>query len=447
MSEHGRKSIVIVGGGATGVILAAHLVKAGLQDRITLIEKRDEVGAGLAYSTRLPDHRLNVLASRMGAYADDPLHFWHWYCRTHLDAAGNGDIFLPRETYGRYLSDLFDGLVAVQGASGRLRKVTNECVNVLPLPSGFDVQLADGTSIPAHMVFLATGHDPDPAPRQPFATRLCAEETPTVDPDERVVILGSGLSMIDAWLTLEAHGHRGEIVAISRRGLFPLPHGEKRNPIRLDAADIPLGTDLSYFVRWFATLVEEREREGGDWRDVVDGLRPFNQMIWQNWPISAKQRFLEHTKAWWDIHRHRIPPDVHARASEAAAAGRLRLVAGKVTGVTEEAGGLAVTLRERGSSETETIRCGRIYDCTGFAKDIGTTSVEPVRSLLARGTVRPDPLRIGLDVTPDCMVIGASGRPTRGLYAVGPLTRGTFFEIDAIAEIRNQCARVAASLS
>ena len=445
MSEHGSRSIVIVGGGATGVILAAHLVKAGLQDRITLIEKRDAVGAGLAYSTRLPEHRLNVPASRMGAYADDPLHFWHWYCRTHVDAAGDGDIFLPRGTFGRYLSDLFAGLLA--GTAGRLRRVTNECVNVVPLSGGFDVQLADGTSIPANMVFLATGHDPDPAPPMPFATRLCAEETPTVHPGERVVILGSGLSMIDAWLALEAHGHRGEIVAVSRRGLFPLPHGEKRNPILLDAADIPLGTELSYFVRWFAALVAERERAGGDWRDVVDGLRPFNQMIWQNWPISAKRRFLEHTRARWDIHRHRIPPDIHARAGAAVAAGRLRLVAGKVTGVTKDAEGLALSLRKRGSSEIVTIRCGHIYDCTGFTKDIGATAMEPVRSLLARGTVRPDPLRIGLEVTPDCMVIGVNGRPTPGLYACGPLTRGTFFEIDAVAEIRHQCARIAAALN
>ena len=70
-----------------------------------------------------------------------------------------------------------------------------------------------------------------------------------------------------------------------------------------------------------------------------------------------------------------------------------------------------------------------------------------VRSLLARGTVRPDPLRIGLEVTPDCMVIGVNGRPTPGLYACGPLTRGTFFEIDAVAEIRHQCARIAAALN
>ncbi|TIP97101.1 MAG: FAD-dependent oxidoreductase, partial [Mesorhizobium sp.] len=127
-------------------------------------------------------------------------------------------------------------------------------------------------------------------------------KTTPIDPDSRVLIVGTGLSMVDAWLTLEHRGHRGEITAVSRRGLLPSPH-KKGTPIRLDSADILLGTELSYFVGWFRDLVRATEKAGGNWRDVVDGLRPYNQRIWQNWPVSAKRRFLEHTKAWWDIHR------------------------------------------------------------------------------------------------------------------------------------------------
>lgn len=326
-----RKSIVIVGGGATGVILAAHLMKvAGDGFRVTLIEKREEVGKGLAYSTTLPDHRLNVTIERMSAYADNALHFSRWFSAKHPNTRSDSQVFAKRAEYGLYLSQLFAQLLASEADRGRLRRIRGECLHIQPAGSSLDVQLSDGTSLAAHVVILATGHAPDGLSELPMAVRLGSSEDTPLDPTSRVVILGSGLSMIDAWLSLRHRGHAGKILAVSRRGLLPLPHAAKRNPIRLDVADIPLGTELSYFVRWFADLIEETERAGGDWRDVIDGIRPFNRQIWRDWPATAKRRFLEHTKAWWDIHRHRIPPDIHARAEKALAAGELKLLAAKV---------------------------------------------------------------------------------------------------------------------
>jgi uncharacterized NAD(P)/FAD-binding protein YdhS len=266
------------------------------------------------------------------------------------------------------------------------------------------------------------------------------EADTTLDPEAAVLLLGTGLSMVDAFLSLEQRGHRGPIVAVSRRGLLPSPH-RKGNPIKLDIADIPLGTELSYFVGWFRNLIRETQKAGGDWRDVVDGLRPFNQTIWQNWPSSAKRRFVEHTKAWWDIHRHRMAPEVYARVTEAVRSGRIRLVAGRVVNV-EANGGFVVKIQPRGTQAVETLDVARLYDCMGIARDISRTSNGVVRSLLERGVARPDPLRLGLDVTGKCELIAADGAVSSKLLAVGPLTRGTFFEIDAIPDIRVQCAKL-----
>jgi len=439
-----RKSIVIVGGGATGVILAAHLMKvAGNGFRVTLIEKCEEVGRGLAYSTALPDHRLNVTIERMSAYADDPLHFSRWFRAEHPDSRIDSQFFAERSEYGRYLSQLFGGLLASEAGTGRLRRIRGECLSIQPAGSGLEVQLSDGTSLAAHVVVLATGHAPDGLSELPVAMRLGSSEDAPVDPKSRVVILGSGLSMIDTWLSLRHRGHVGEILAISRRGLLPLPHAATRNPIRLDVADIPLGTELSYFVRWFAELIEETERAGGDWRDVIDGIRPFNRQIWRDWPATAKRRFLEHTKAWWDIHRHRIPADIHVRAEKAIEAGELKLLAAKAVGAKErDDGSIELSLRRRGATTVEAMSCSRVYDCSGFTKDISGTSAEPLRSLFQQGLVRTDPLRISLDVTTDCSVVDAAGRPSAKLFAAGPLTRGAFFEIDAVPDIRLQAARL-----
>ncbi|GLS36240.1 hypothetical protein GCM10010869_18290 [Mesorhizobium tianshanense] len=227
------------------------------------------------------------------------------------------------------------------------------------------------------------GHDEEPGAGQGHAIRMGSEADSALDPEARVLVLGSGLSMVDAFLSLEQRSHRGEIVAVSRRGLLPSPH-RKGNPIKLDVADIPLGTQLSYFVGWFRDLIRENQKAGIDWRDVVDGLRPFNQKIWQNWPSSAKRRFVEHTKAWWDIHRHRMAPQVYTRVTEAVQAGRIRLVAGRVVGIA--AGDeFSVQVQSRHTQRLETFDVARIYDCTGIARDISTTSNSVVRSLVDRG--------------------------------------------------------------
>jgi len=179
----------------------------------------------------------------------------------------------------------------------------------------------------------------------------------------------------------------------------------------------------------------------------VDGLRPFNQRIWQSWPASAKRRFLNHTKAWWDIHRHRMAPDVHVRVTEALRAGRLTVLAARVVNVRQYEGGLEIEVQHRQSRTIEVLRVARVYDCTGIVKNVEDGSIGIVRSSIERGLARADSLKLGLDVTPECAVIDRDGAVSDKLFAIGPLTRGTFFEIDAIPDIRVQCKALAQRLA
>ncbi|RWD16074.1 MAG: FAD-dependent oxidoreductase [Mesorhizobium sp.] len=436
-------SIVIVGGGASGVVLAAHLLKSPNPDlRVALIERRPHFGQGMAYSTLLSAHVLNVNASGMSAYADDPTNFARWVLDRGLAQPDQGPFYAPRSLYARYLKELLDELEARERDSGRLRLIREESLSISPTPSGVEVALVNGISVVGHLAVLATGHDEQPGAFQGRAIRMGSEADTALDPEATVLVLGTGLSMVDAFLSLEQRGHCGEIIAVSRRGLLPSPH-RKGNPIKLDVADIPLGTQLSYFVGWFRNLIRENQKAGGDWRDVVDGLRPFNQKIWQNWPSSAKRRFVEHTKAWWDIHRHRIAPEVYARVTEAVRSGRIRLVAGRVVEIEPE---FTVRIQQRGTQALETLEVARIYDCMGIARDISKTSNGVVRSLVERGLARPDPLHLGLDVTANCELVAADGTVSSKILAIGPLTRGTFFEIDAIPDIRVQCAKLSKQL-
>jgi uncharacterized NAD(P)/FAD-binding protein YdhS len=436
------RSVVIVGGGASGVIMATHLLRAGGPDlRVTVVEKRGRIGRGVAYGTDEPDHRLNVRATNMSALADEPNHFVEWLKGQGVASGDFAGVYAPRAAYGRYLEAALEEAKAL-GPASRLRIVRGTCTGLATHAASVEAALSDGSTLVAQAAVLATGHEENPSGERPFAMRFGADQGSPLDRQAPVLIMGTGLSMADTWLSLRQRGHQGPITAVSRRGLFPARH--RRNvPIKLDRADIPFGTDLTYFLRWFRGLVRETESRGGDWRDVVDGLRPFNQQIWRNWPGGARRRFFEHTKAWWDVHRHRMAPEIHRRVLDAIASGSIRLVAGRVIGAAAQGEGWRATLQHRRTKQTEALYAARIYDCSGILSDPSKGTNPAILSLVAAGMARPDPLGIGLDVAADCAVLDASGRPSRRLFAVGPLTRGAFLEIDAVPDIRMQCARLA----
>lgn len=436
-----RLHILIVGGGASGVLLAAHLLRDLQYDlRVTLVEKRASVGRGIAYSARQQDHVLNVAAPGMSAYADDPDHFWRWLGARGL-VGEDRFVFVPRRHYGAYLAEILEGL----SGDGRLQVVREAVTGLTTASAGIEASLDNGTSILAHVAVLAVGHEEQPARSKGIAIRVGSEADTPLDPDLPVMILGSGLSMVDAWLTLAQAEHRGPITVVSRHGLLPKPHRQV-DKITLDAADVPFGTELHYFTQWFRATVDEVVSRGGNWRSVVDALRPFNQRIWQEWSDHSRQRFLEHVRPVWNIHRHRLPPNLHERLQSAVASGQVRLIAGKFLDVRRDGDGAVATIRRRGADNTEDIRVARVYDCGGVSVDVEQSSNPVVQSVLATGLARADRMHIGLDVTPTNEVISAKGVPADRLFAIGPLTRGTFFEIEAIPDIRLQCAGLAERL-
>lgn len=437
-----RLSIMIVGGGASGVLLAAHLLRDPAMDlRVTLIEKREDLGRGVAYSARQLDHVLNVAAPNMSAYADDPDHFWRWLRERNLIGEAERFVFVPRRHYGAYLSDVVQGLVG----DGRLQIVHTSVTALSAGKAGVEASLDNGASILGHAAVLAVGHEEQPARSKGIAVRAGSWADTPLAPDAPVMILGSGLSMVDAWLTLSQAAHRGPITVVSRHSLLPQGH-QQVGKFALDAADVPFGTGLCYFTQWFRETVEEARRAGYGWRSVVDALRPFNQRIWQAWSLNARRRFLEHIRPIWNIHRHRLPPDLHQRLRDAVVTGQVTLIAGKFLDVKREGSEVVATIRRKGIANTEEFRIARVYDCGGVSVDVEQSSNPVVRQLIALGTARPDPLHIGLDVTESCEVVSTDGTPSERLFAIGPLTRGTFFEIEAIPDIRVQCAELAGRL-
>jgi uncharacterized NAD(P)/FAD-binding protein YdhS len=438
------KAITIIGGGASGVLLAAHLLRSDEPDlRVTLIERQGQFGQGLAYSARMRHHRVNVPARGMSAFADDPEHFWRWLQRREPGKHASSFVFVPRRQYGAYLEDVLRE--AGDRIKGRLRVLSEEVLALNETRVGVETLLGNGTSIASRWAALAVGHETQAARGRGIAVRSGSERDTSLDPNASVMILGSGLSMVDAWISLAEAQHRGPITVVSRNGLLPTGHRDVA-PISIDAADVPFGTSLTYLARWFRDLVRETEFQGGDWRSVVDGLRPYNQRLWQSWPRREKRQFLRHVRPWWNVHRHRLPPDLHARLVQAVARGQVTLVAAELVGIERTAAGVRATLRPRRTTERQIMDVERVYDCGGVSVDVRSSNNPLIQHLVRTGAAQPDVMHIGLDIDDQCALVSADGQVSQRVRVVGPLTRGRFFEIEAVPDIRVQCQVVAASL-
>ncbi|MEJ0016688.1 MAG: FAD/NAD(P)-binding protein [Acetobacteraceae bacterium] len=440
--------VAVIGAGASGSLLTVHLLRqAPPGTRITLIERNAPFGPGLAFATGHRNHVLNVPAGRMSAFADRPRHFVDWLERQPeqiLDGAQPSETgFMPRRLYGAYLRHLLN-----TAAHDAALDTLHDSVVAVAADGPPTLDLASGRSIPADMVVLATGNDqpavpghipglceapqwrPDPWSPTAFAT---------LDPRAAVLLIGTGLTMVDAVVTLLDQGHRGPIHAVSRRGLLPRPHAPAGPPRSLP----PLPTCLGALTR---LVRAEAEQAGDAWRGVIDALRPATQAAWQALTIEERGRFLRHLRPWWDVHRHRTPQAIAERIDAARAAGQLQVHAGRITGCATAGAALDLRLRRRDGT-TGTLRVARVVNCTGPCTDV-TRSADPLlRALLQDGLVQPDSCHLGLQTTDAGAVVGRDGEASTTLFALGPLTRGMFWEVTAIPDIRRQCEALAQHLA
>jgi uncharacterized NAD(P)/FAD-binding protein YdhS len=307
--------------------------------------------------------------------------------------------------------------------------------------------LSTGETLAADVAILATGHDAKPAlgclpAEQPWS----AGALEGLAPDAPILILGSGLTMVDMALSLERRGQRGPIVVLSHRGLLSTAH-RPTPPRGVSADEIPFGAELSASLAWLRRLAARFAAEGADWRSGVDALRPHTQRLWGAMSLEQRRRFLRHARVYWDVHRHRMAPQIEAAFSSLVESGQLTFVAGRVVAARRDGEDLEVEILRRGAGAAETRRFARIIDCTDLCEQPLKSANPLLRALLQRGAAQPDALGIGFDVAPDLGLVRADGAVSRRIKAIGPLARAAFWECIAIPDIRRQCAALAEALT
>jgi len=396
-----------------------------------LIEGSGRMGRGVAYSTTEPAHLLNVRAEGMSAWAGEPDQFARLYAREGGEPRG----FAQRRFFARYLGELLDQAVA----SGYVELVEATVTSGTRDGAAWTIELDDGSSVEAKSLVLAVGNqEPDAlgAFREPGA-RFIANPWGRDAQDAvaelaasggAALLVGTGLTMVDLVLSLDAAGHQGRIVALSRRGLAPRAHADFE-PAPVEAGELPQG--LRQLFHW----LRRRSAEVG-WRAAIDSLRPHSHEIWQDLEHEEHRRFLRHVRPWWDVHRHRIAPEVGETIARLVGEGRLEIVAGRIVSARDTADAIEVEYRRRGAPASQTEAFAYAFNCTGPLHSISRTKNPLLRSLLDAGEVKPDHLGIGVEVDGTC-------RAGEHLWAMGPLTKGRYWEIIAVPDIREQAAEVA----
>ncbi|HSY30285.1 MAG TPA: FAD/NAD(P)-binding protein [Burkholderiaceae bacterium] len=456
ISSSSVRTIAIIGAGYSGTLSAVNLLRRKQSDRlrIILLDRNTRPGRGLAFRTWDDNLVLNVPAGNMSAFADDSGHFVR-YCQ-NIDPAFNSGSFVSRRIYGDYLEQTLQQEIDDNPCSTLERvHATVLAVREAQGDLGYRLELAERAPLDAHQVVLAFGHfaplSPGPFPDfyktgSYIANPWDFAALDRIGGDAPVALLGAAHTALDVLFRLTSQSDARKIYLISRRGLSLQPH--RSHPQSPPVTGFPsFFEDLDPTVRQYFRALRRTAREtvaqGGDWRDVINSLRPHTSEIWQRFSLRERQRFLSQVVAYWDIHRHRLAPVAHLRLSQMIKSGQVEAIAGYVQGYAVDGDNVSVDIRERRSGNIRTLAVGKVVNCTGPNYDINVIDVPLIVQLRSEGYLKQDPLKLGFEVNERYQVINRAGQAAQNLYYVGPMLKARYWEAIAVPELRQHTRHLA----
>lgn len=451
------KTVVIIGGGLSGTLVAVQLLQqaTGKPLKIQVIERRSEIGRGVAYSTPLDCHLLNVPVNGVSLKAENPEHFLQWLWQQGHTTANSLD-FMPRRLFGAYVQDTLATAIAA-APHVHFEAIADDAVHLSPggvQDSPAQVYLRSGRTLQADRVVLALGN---PAPGQVAIADPAFYQNSRYIPSgwsgqieellkyPSLLLIGAGLTAVDWIVALHDRQYSGQIHALSRHGLLPQPHHLTPNyPAHWQIADLP--KTARGLLHWTRQTVIQAQAQGYDWRSVLDSLRYQTQALWVALPLKEKQRFTRHLRPYWDSHRHRIAPEIGRIVQSLQATRQLQVHTAHLQALTTTPAGVEVSLRPRGQTKLKTLSVGAVINCTGPQFNYRKLPDPLIQSLLAQGLMQPDPLSLGMVAAGNGSVITEAGTPSPWLYTLGPTRRGELWETIAVTEIRDQAISLSQTL-
>ena len=430
--------VCIIGSGYSAAALTLHLLARGMAPADLAIVGPGPLGQGQAYGCVSDDFRLNVRAELMRLWPDQPDHFATWARLSITDdpAAGTDvGMFYRRRDFASYMA------AQLGAASGTATIRRHECLaqTIAGTEDGWQVTLADGTTLAAARIIIATGN---PAPEWPMASPPVdapglvrvpwrGDWPDRIRTDATVLIIGGGLTALDALHTLHRRGHRGSITVICPEGMLP--------PVQTgwqDAPPVTWPTPLrgSGFLRFMRHHVGDRDWSRTEWQRRFESLRVHISAAWQTLPDTDQTRLMRRLGWLWSLARFRAGPQASNSAQTLIDSGQLTIRRNIVTG-------LATSTEDRhlvslGSGTT--IKADAVINCSGAGRD------RLITRLISDGIAAPHhtaPHRPRL--TADLALIGPDGTAYDNLHAVGPVTAHVVGDILGAASISRQAVGLA----
>jgi uncharacterized NAD(P)/FAD-binding protein YdhS len=446
-----------VGAGFSGTALAARLLRSLLAPtRLILFERSPTAGTGVAYASHPYPYLLNVPAGRMSAVSEDPDHLID-YARQRLPEI-HAESYLTRAFYGEYLQHYLAQSEAAAPPHLQLERVACEVTALHPLDlKGSVVIRAQGRQWLADQVVVASG-DPPPAPRryaaevqdhpayiyQPFGPKL------TEPSDRRVLIIGTGPTMADMTAAIVTANPQVELIAVSRHGLLPEPQtsgsGAKVVKSGCFGFEMPAGASLRQIVSAVRTYMQAVQQQEFDWRDAVAGLRKSIPALWSGLDDADQRRFLRHVRTYWDIHRHRLAPELALKIARLRSSGQLRVHAGRIVRLVADDSRISAHWSARGSADVQQLSVDRVLDCSGSDCRVLRTRDPLLRQLIDAGIATTDPNGLGLQTAEHGALINRDGDTAQQVFYVGPMLRAAHWEATAVGELRQRVEALADAL-
>lgn len=453
--------VLIIGGGLSGTMLAVQLLRLPGQRRILVIEPRAELGRGEAYSAVELGHTLNGNAARMSVDPDNADDLTQWLT-AYIRAGGwpesdqqsvpISELFPPRGIFGLYAQQRLAEAKALSASS--VEHVRAEVVDLRLDAESAWLTLDNGQQLCGAQVVLATGMFPAARTPQTESSGLNAAAVDPwdvramtqLDPESTVLIIGSGLTMVDAVVSLEQAGHRGPIQVFSRHGL--LPHRRRQPPTWVDF----LGAD--HHLRSPRQLLREVRRQcrlaqaqGIDWQAPLDTVRAHIGRLWSQASEAQKRQFVRHVRPWWESHHHRSPPLSAQLVARLHDEGRLRIQAASFKGLVPTQAGVTIRVRPRGEQAVTEVSGAALINSSGIEYDWRRVARPLPQQLLKRGLIQPGPLALGIAADTSGAVLDAQGRVSQRLFAMGPPLRGLWWESTAVTDVALQAKALASTLA
>lgn len=438
-----RHTITIIGGGASGTLLCVQLLRQATQPlSIYLVEQNGPPGRGVAYGTTSAAHRLNVPANKMGAYPDQPGHFYDWLqANQHAYAP---DAFVPRRLYAQYLRTQLDEAMAAH--PGSLEIIHDQAVDLHAETDQLHVHLASGRKLTSQQAVLAFGNFLPAQPRflspqaataaRYFGNPWQPELARHIRPGDRVLVIGMGLTAVDTLLSLQEHSHHGALYAISTHGWWPAVHqlGHSYPDFSGELAGL---TTLRSILPVVRKHLRQAQQQGSNWRAVIDALRAATPALWQQLPLTEKQRFMRHMRRLWDVSRHRMPQECASALEAMHASGQLQSLQGRISEIGLVDGQFQVLYQQR--TAIEQLSVDAVINCMGSDTHLARLDSPLLKQLLARQLIQADALGQGIEAAPNGII-------SERLYTLGPALKGVLWESTAMPEIRTQAQQLAARL-